>query len=232
MATAEALAASVSICGLILVWGDEAKSAYNVGMGLAIAIPRPPQRLTLDPLLSDAEFEELCFANSDLHFERTRDGVIVVHAPTGLGSGDGNAEITAQLRDWWKRHRQGRVTDSNTGFFLPDGSMLSPDAAYLTAEQTATLTSEDLHHFGRMTPAFVIELRSKSDSLPELKRKMETWIANGAQVGWLVDPYERMVVVYEAAREPHVEDGLRVTGGGPVEGFVLDLAEVWRCFEV
>jgi Uma2 family endonuclease len=201
-------------------------------MGLAIAIPRPPQRLTLDPLLSDAEFEELCFANSDLHCERAKDGVIVVHAPTGLGRGDGNAEITTQLRNWWKEHRRGRMTGSNAGFFLLDGSMLSPDAAYLTAEQTSALTNEDLTHFGRMTPAFVIELRSKSDSLPELKRKMEAWIENGALVGWLVDPYARAVTVYEAGREPWAEPGLTVAGSGPVEGFVLDLGEVWRCFEI
>jgi len=158
--------------------------------------------------------------------------VIVVHAPTGLSTGDGNAEITAQLRNWWKRHRRGRVTDSNTGFFLPDGSMLSPDAAYITHEQAATLKSEDLNHFGRMTPAFVIELRSKSDPLPELKRKMEAWIANGARVGWLVDPYDRTVIVYEADQAPRIEDGPQVAGSGPVEGFVLDAEEVWRCFEI
>ena len=207
-------------------------SAYNSDMGLAIAIPRAPQRLTLDPLLSDAEFEELCFANADLHFERTRDGAIVVHAPTGLGSGSGNSVIAYQLTGWWLEHGRGRVTDSNTGFFLPDGSMLSPDAAYLTAEQEATLNQEDLKHFGRMTPAFVIELRSQSDSLVELRRKMEAWIANGTLVGWLVDPYARTVTVYEAGREARVEDGLAVPGSGPVEGFSLDLNKIWRCFEL
>ncbi|HEY9126390.1 MAG TPA: Uma2 family endonuclease [Acidobacteriaceae bacterium] len=201
-------------------------------MGLAITIPRPPQRLTLDPLLSDAEFEELCFANSDLQVERTKDGVIVVHAPTGLGSGSGNSIIAYQLTGWWLGHRRGRVTDSNTGFFLPDGSMLSPDAAYITAEQEATLNNEDLKHFGRMTPAFVIELRSQSDSLPELERKMETWIANGAQVGWLVDPYAQAVTVYESGRSPGMEAGASIPGNGPVEGFLLDLGEIWRCFVI
>lgn len=201
-------------------------------MGLAIAIPRPPQRLTLDPLLSDAEFEELCFANSDLHFERTKDGVIVVHAPVGFGSGSGNSLITYQLTAWWLTHRRGRVADSSAGFYLPDGSMLSPDAAYITAEQAATLRRDDLDHFLRMTPAFVIELRSKSDSLQEVQRKMEAWIANGAAVGWLVDPYVRTVTVYETGREPWVEAGLTVAGSGPVAGFVLDLEEVWNSFEI
>lgn len=117
-------------------------------------------------------------------------------------------------------------------FFLPDGSMRSPDTAYLTAAQMATLEKNDLSHFPRMTPAFVIELRSQSDSLPELKRKMEAWIANGAEVGWLVDPYAYSVTVYEAGREVWVEGGPSVDGSGPVEGFVLDLGEVWRCFEL
>ena len=201
-------------------------------MGMAIAIPGLPRRLTLEPLLSDAEFEELCFANADIPFERTQDGVIVVNAPAGFMSGDGNAEITTQIRNWWKQHRRGRVADSSAGFFLPDGSMRSPDTAYLTAAQMATLEKNDLSHFPRMTPAFVIELRSQSDSLPELKRKMEAWIANGAEVGWLVDPYAHSVTVYEAGREVWVEGGPSVAGSGPVEGFVLDLGEVWRCFEL
>lgn len=144
---------------------------------------------------------------------------------------DGNSEITRQLRNWWIQDRRGRVFDSSGGFFLPDGSMLNPDAAYVTEEQLKGLTREDRAHFLRLAPAFVIELLSLSDSLAETARKMDAWISNGVQLGWLVDPYANAVHIYEPGVVPRIETGKSVAGSGPVDGFVLDLEEIWRCYE-
>ena len=66
-----------------------------------------------------------------------------MHPPTGGLTSDGNAEIVAQLRPWWKTHRRGRVFDSNGGFFLPDGSMLSPDASYVLPQKLKGLTKDE-----------------------------------------------------------------------------------------
>nr|MDQ2900015.1 Uma2 family endonuclease [Acidobacteriota bacterium] len=73
-----------------------------------------------------------------------------------------------------------------------------------------------------------IELRSRTDRLPVLRAKMQEWIANGAQLAWLVDPERRAVEVYRPDREPETfENPPSVAGEGPVEGFVLDLPPVW-----
>lgn len=61
---------------------------------------------------------------------------------------------------------------------------------------------------------------------------METWLANGALLGWLIDPYARVVLVYEAKKEVRTESGDRIEGTGPIAGFVLDLAEVWLSFKI
>ena len=115
---------------------------------------------------------------------------------------------------------------------MPDGSVLSPDAAYATAEQLSGLKRDDLSHFLRLAPAFVIELLSVSDSLTKTAKKMESWMANGVELGWLVDPYARQVHIFElGAAAPRIETGTHVTGSGPVAGFVLDLEEIWRCYE-
>jgi Uma2 family endonuclease len=164
-------------------------------MSTILEIPKLPSTVVLDPPLTDEEFERLCAANDFARLERTKEGKIVVNAPAGGDTSSGNSEIGAQLRDWWKQHRRGRVFDSSCGFFLPDGSVLNPDAAYATAEQMQGLTKEDRKHFLHFTPAFVIELLSASDSLAESKRKMEAWISNGAKLGWLIDPYTRNVLV-------------------------------------
>ena len=197
-----------------------------------IEIPaETPRSILLRPPLSDEEFERLCEKSDFAFLERTKEGAILVNAPAGGLSSDGNREITTQLSIWWKSHRRGRVFDSSAGFFLPDGSVLNPDASYVIAEQLKGLSRDDLAHFLRLTPTFVIELRSPSDRLAAVREKMEAWIANGVELGWLVDPYAREVHVYELGIAPHIETGSHVAGSGPVAGFVLDLEEIWRCYE-
>ncbi len=188
--------------------------------------------MVLDPPLTDAEFEALCFANDLVRFERTREGEILMNPPAGGFTSEGNAEVTSQLRSWWKTHRRGRMYDSSGGFFLPDGSMLNPDASYVLPKKLKKLTKDDLTGFPRLCPDFVVELLSVSDSLPKAKQKMERWLENGVSLGWMIDPYKKKVYVYEPGREISVVSGKAILGSGPVEGFVLDLDELWRCYEM
>jgi Uma2 family endonuclease len=191
-----------------------------------------PRSLVLNPSLTDAEFEALCLASDWFRFERTREGEILMHPPAGGLTGDGNAEIVGQLRLWWKTHRRGRVFDSSTGFFLPDSSILNPDAAYVLPAKLKGLTKDDLTGFPRLCPDFVIELLSKSDSVVKARGKMERWIENGATLAWLIDPYKRKVYVYEPGCKASSVSRKAVPGKGPVDGFTLDLDELWRCYEV
>jgi Uma2 family endonuclease len=77
----------------------------------------------------------------------------------------------------------------------------------------------------------VIELISPSDSVSKAQQKVERWFENGA-TGFLIDPYKKKVYSYEFGEEASVVSGNAVHGKGPVEGFVLDLDEVWRCYEI
>ena len=90
-----------------------------------------PESLVWNRPVSDDEFEALCFANDFFCLERTSTGEILMHAPASDDTGSANAEIVRQLGNWWATHERGRVYDSSTGFFLPDGSNFSPDAAYV-----------------------------------------------------------------------------------------------------
>jgi Uma2 family endonuclease len=191
----------------------------------------PPRSLVVIPPLSDREFELLSELSQSAILERSKDGTIIVNAPAGGMASDANSEINRQLRNWWMQHRRGRAFDSSAGFYLPDGAMLSPDAAYATPAQLQRLTREELTRFLRLAPAFIIELRSESDRLPPAEEKMESWIANGVQLAWLIDPLKKQVHIYQPRAVPRIESGPRIAGSGPVEGFVLDLEEVWRCYE-
>jgi Uma2 family endonuclease len=77
-------------------------------------------------------------------------------------------------------------------------------------------------------PNVVIELRSQSDKPRALREKMVEWLANGAQLGWLIEPDARTVEIYRPGFEAETRGGASsVAGEGPVAGFVLDLLLVW-----
>jgi Uma2 family endonuclease len=198
---------------------------------LRIAAETLPRVLVLDPPVTDAEFEALCRENDNVRLERTKEGAVRMNPPTGGWTGSGNQEIARQLGNWSMAKGRGRVFDSSTGFRLPDGSTLSPDASYISEERLRSLPKGALRGFPRFCPDFVIELRSESDALQDLQDKMNDWIANGAQLGWLIDPYERQVLIYRADHATEVVTGKRIAGEGPVEGLVVDLARVWECYQ-
>ena len=136
------------------------------------------------------------------------------------------------LRNWWKTHHRGIVTDSNGGFYLKDGSMLSPDAAYLTPSALKTVPAKEMTTgFPHVCPDFVIELQSTTDRPRLVREKMQEWIANGAQLGWLINPERQSVMIYRPTGAVETRTGIdSITGEGPVAGFTLDLGFVWNPF--
>ena len=82
--------------------------------------------------------------------------------------------------------------------------------------------------FARIVPDFVIELRSKSDNLRKLQGKMSEYIENGVRLGWLIDPYERRVLIDRADQSVEVlENPQKVSGEDVLSSFELDLMEIW-----
>jgi Uma2 family endonuclease len=187
-----------------------------------------PATLTAPPM-TDEQFAEFCSEHPDLFFEMTADGEIVVMPPNYTLTGIRNGEIFSQLNQWANRNGRGIVGDSSTGFVLPNGARRSLDVSWTSKTQIQHLTEESFQRYWHLCPAFVIELRSKWDRLRVLREKMREWIANGAQLGWLIDPEIRTVEVYRADREPELLAGAEsIAAGDPLEDFVLDLRAVWN----
>jgi Uma2 family endonuclease len=177
--------------------------------------------------LNDDQFYDLCRANHELRFERTAEGEILIMAPTGGETGRRNARLTYTLMQWSDRDGTGIVFDSSTALKLPDGSTKSPDASWIKRERWDKLTGAQKQKFSPICPDFVIELRSATDSVAELQEKMREYIANGAQLGWLIDPQERRAYVYRPNAEVETLDNAETLAGEPVlAGFVLDLKEI------
>lgn len=128
-----------------------------------------------------------------------------------------------------ERDGTGVAFDSGGGFILSNGAMRSPDASWLRRERLAELTAEQKQRFLPLCPDFVIELRSPSDPLTPLEAKMREYLENGARLGWLLDPGEKEVHVYQPEEDVQILENPRKVSGDPVlQGFVLDLRPIWR----
>jgi Uma2 family endonuclease len=182
-----------------------------------------------DRPLSDEEFFDFCLKNPELHIERHTNGEIVIMPPAGMETGYRNNNLAVQLGVWAKADGRGIAFDSSAEFVLPSGAAFAPDASWVLKTRLAPLTKKEKELFGRLCPDFVVELKSPSDRLRSLMSKMEEWIANGAQLGWLIVPERRTVYVYRPQSPPEELSGVDfVAGEGPVAGFRLELVDIWE----
>ena len=157
--------------------------------------------------------------------ELTAEGELVISPMVNRGGGRAEFRLLNAMGNWEEEHG-GEVYGANANMRLPDGSRdtMGPDALWLSPEQVAALppVSDD----GAITvcPAFVAEIVSGTDRLPPLHRKMERYIANGAQLGWLIDPYRRRVYVYRPGAEVEaLEDPETISGDPVMAGFVFEV---------
>ncbi|MDB9516771.1 Uma2 family endonuclease [Roseofilum reptotaenium CS-1145] len=183
---------------------------------------------TLKLYVTQEQFEALAASNRDLRLERTATGELIVNPPTGWETGKRNFSIIVQLGRWYEDNQQGEAFDSSTGFILPNGANLSPDAAWISQERWDSLTDEQKGTFANICPDFVVELRSKSDTLKSLQEKMQEYMENGARLGWLIDLQNRTVEIYRVGLEVEVlSNPTELSGEEVLPNFVLNLRRVW-----
>ena len=177
------------------------------------------------------QFEALAAANRDLRLERTSLGELIVHPPTGGESGRRNFSITGQLGMWSEANPDlGEGFDSSCGFILPNGAIRSPDAAWVQRERWQALTASQRRGFVPLCPDFVVELRSSTDRLTKLQEKMQEYLENGAQLGWLINPQTQQVEIYRPGQTVEIlEHPIEVSGETVLPGFILNLQRIWRC---
>ncbi|MEH1843970.1 MAG: Uma2 family endonuclease [Nostoc sp.] len=194
----------------------------NLSQTLAVNIPP-----TLTLTVTHEQFVQLALANRDLQLERTATGELIVMPPTGSDTGKRNFDIAGQWL-WNRQTKLGVAFDSSTGFYLPNGSDRSPDAAWIRQQRWDTLTLKQQESFAPICLDFVLELRSKNDSIEKLRVKMREYIENDACLGWLIDRKNQKVEIYRQNRDVEVMNKpVNLSGEDILPGFVLDLTEVW-----
>ncbi len=178
--------------------------------------------------LTDEQFDKLCHENPELRIELTSKGELIIMPPTGMKTGWRNSILNHRLVEWTERDGSGFAFDSSTLFTLADGSKRSPDASWIRREKVENLSVREQEGFAAITPDFVVELCSPSDSWRLLQEKMLDYMRNGVQLGWLIDPQKKCAHMYRPA-QPLItlESPASLTGDPILPGFVFNPQEIW-----
>ena len=150
------------------------------------------------PRMTDKEFIRFCSDNPDLRIERDKDRNIIIMAAAFSITGIYEGIVYRAVANWNAAHSNGWVFSASAGFTLPNGAVRSPDTSWLSNEKWQKLTKAEKNSFAPVCPEFIVEIRSETDRLKDLKAKMEEWMENGVQLGWLIDPGKEKAWIYRA----------------------------------
>jgi Uma2 family endonuclease len=181
-------------------------------------------RITLH--VSREEFEKLCQDNPDLRLELTANGELITMVPVSLDSSEKNGDLFGEVWAWNRQTRLGRAFDSSGGFTLPNGAIRSPDVTWIGKPKADEIPQGVT--FPELVPDFVIELRSKSDSVKTLQEKMEEYRLNGVRLGLLINPKNQQVEIYRLGQALEIlEFPTTIDCNEVMPGFILDMSRIW-----
>ena len=178
-----------------------------------------------------AQFIEFCEQNDLYEMEVNADGELIILPMTGF-RGNRQEYYLGHFLAAWEIEHGGVGASQSSRFHLPSGEIRGPDAAWLTQERYDALPEQQRLTIIEGAPDFVVEIRSRTDNLAPLQRKMVLWMAGGVRLGWLIDPENRCAYVYrqgqpepETLQDPETLDGGNVLVGFsfPVRQYVFDL---------
>ena len=176
---------------------------------------------------SRKQLERFCVQNRGLRIEQTAKGEVIIMPPTFSDSGWQNASLTTEFGLWARTHG-GKVGDSSTGYTLPNGAMRAPDVSWISQSRFEQIPARELKKFAKVCPDFVLELRSATDRLRTLHKKIAEYTDSGARLGWLIDPLEKQVFIYRPGQQiEHLLNPSTLSGEPVLAGFTLDLTRVW-----
>ena len=174
--------------------------------------------------LTNEQFYQLCQDNENWQLERTVQGELVIMPPVGGVSGNRESDLNGELWFWNRQTQLGKVFSSSTIFRLPNGGDRSPDVAWIAKERWELLTPEEQEKFPPICPDFVIELRSRTDSLTQLQAKMQEYLNSGLRLGWLINPQEQQVEIYRSNQTLEiVKLPTTLSGENVLPEFILNL---------
>ena len=192
----------------------------------------PPLSIPLGFRVTPEQFDQLAEIEQLARLELTENQELIVMSPTGGEAGANNFNLYIDLGIWNRQTGLGKAFDSSTVFILPNGARRSPDVSWIRLDRWEQLTPQEKQGFPPIAPDFVIELVSPSDlknqRYEDLQAKLQEYLENGVQLGWLIEPSSQTVEIYRVGQPVEILNNPQTLSGETVlPGFSLGLRELF-----
>ena len=155
-------------------------------------------------------------------------GVLCETMSTGGEHAEIVVELSAELRNFVKPRRLGRVAASDAGVLLerePD-TVREPDIAFFSVDKIPR--GARVRGYYEVAPDIVVEVASPSDSAREVNDKARMWLSYGVRLVWAVYPDARRVDVHQQSGAMRtLTDGDTLDGGDALPGFAYGVTDVF-----
>jgi len=155
---------------------------------------------------------------TDINRYELIDGRIVMSPPAGWGHGDIEAKVVRMIGNFVAAYDLGKVFGSSTGYDLPSGDTVEPDASFVSHERWAAGPQVRRGQFLRIVPTLVVEILSPATARRDRTEKKRLYESNGVDEYWLIDQDMREVTLfhlvkgrYDAGRRFNIRQTLRST---------------------
>jgi Uma2 family endonuclease len=150
------------------------------------------------------------------------DGEVRIMSPSGYESDEVASRISGKLLHWVDERKLGRVTGSSAGFALVNTR--APDVSFIRAERLPRAP----RGFAVIPPDLMVEVKSPTDRLIDLRDKIDEFLRQGTTVGILADPETRTLEIRRLGQEPTVlNDGDDLTVEDVVPGWSVAVSDLW-----
>ena len=158
-------------------------------------------------------------------FELIR-GVLIEKMPTGDPHGESVNLTGYALPHYARSHRYGVVRSGDPGYRLesdPD-TVRAPDVAWFAPGRLI----RGRRGYPEIAPDLAIEIKSPSNSWPEIISKAQMWLCYGSREAWVGDPETVSVRIYRPNAAPVVLGADDVLDGGDLlPGFSIPVRDLF-----
>ena len=159
-------------------------------------------------------------------------GVFYETMPTGQEHGEIVINLGAELRNFVKSRRLGKVSGSDAGVLIERGpdTVREPDIAFTSYERRGR--GPALKTYAEVIPELVVEIVSPSDRYGQrresVEEKAQMWLSFGVRLVWVVRPQSRTVDVHRPG-EPVItlDDTQSLDGLDVLPGFACPLTDIF-----
>lgn len=137
-----------------------------------------------------------------------------------------DSKIAVAIYEWNNEHKHGEVFSSNVGIELPDTSLRTANASWITNEKWNSLTAFQKQRFLPFAPDFLVEIADRPNETKHVHDRMKKWIENGCRLTWLILPTQEIVFIYRADGTVDKVEGFnnKLSGEDVLPGFEFDLS--------